>query len=81
MAKCSDCGKDVLNVRDDFTGSTFPVDPEPVRMRGFTLKAAGEGERAPRAVLQDSEVYRPHSATCARTEKAQRDLRAHEQGK
>lgn len=64
MAKCAKCGGEVLHVRDDYTDATFPVDATPVRTRGFTLKQPVEGQRSLRAVLQDGEVYRPHSATC-----------------
>lgn len=74
MAQCTICGGEILHVRDDFTDATFPVDAEPVRMRGFTLKAPEGSQRTQRAVLQDAEVYRPHSATCAtRAGAAERD--------
>lgn len=64
MAKCPECQAEVEHVKDDFTGASFPVDVEPVRARGFDLRAARAGERSRRAVLVDVEVYRPHSATC-----------------
>lgn len=64
MAKCATCGAAILHVRDDFTDASFPVDEEPVRMRGFELRSPKDGERTRRAVLVDVDVYRPHSATC-----------------
>jgi hypothetical protein len=67
MATCQKCGGSILHVRDDFTGASFPVDEEPVRMRGYELKPPADASRAPRAVLVDVEVHRPHSATCKGT--------------
>lgn len=64
MARCNVCEREILHVRDDFTGATFPVDLEPTRVRGYTLGRPGEGERSPRAHHADVEVYVPHALTC-----------------
>lgn len=64
MATCSECGGEILHVKDDWTDAGFPVDAEPLRTRGFKLKSPRDGERSQRAVLVDVELYRPHSASC-----------------
>lgn len=63
--ECSDCGSEVIHVRDVFTGATFAVDAEPIQARGFVLHRPRPGERNERAELQNVEVYRPHEQTCA----------------
>lgn len=52
-------GHEVIHVRDDFTGATFPVLAEPTRLEGFVLEDPPEGERSPRAVRTTVEVYLP----------------------
>lgn len=67
MAKCGACGREVTHVRDEYTGSTFPVDVEPVIGNGFTLSPPREGERNQRAHFHTSSLYQPHNATCDRS--------------
>jgi len=67
MAKCGECGAEVRHVRDDYTGATFPVDVEPLQVRGFELRAPEEGERNQRAELRTVELYAPHALSCAQT--------------
>lgn len=64
MAKCGECDQDVLHVRDDFTGGTFPVNEEPTIVRGYRLGPPLEGERNRRAKLEDVELFIPHAQTC-----------------
>ncbi len=67
MAKCGGCGAEITGVRDNYTGAMFQVDAEPVRVKGFVLSAPREGERSPRAVLQEFKVHEPHHS-CLKSE-------------
>lgn len=64
MAKCTTCDAEVVHVRDEYTGATFPVDAEPERVQGYVLGRPAEGERSPRAERHTVEVYTPHVLSC-----------------
>lgn len=64
MATCPDCGAVVTQVRDSYTGATFPVQPSPVEVDGFQLDDPRPGERLPRAHLHTVRVHEPHFPLC-----------------
>lgn len=63
-SQCNECGRDVIHVRDDYTGATFPVDAEPHTVEGFILQPPEEGKRNPRAIKGQLEAHVPHVQTC-----------------
>lgn len=63
-SKCSDCGAELIHVRDDYTGATFPVDADPETLDGLVLSEPRAGERNPRAVRERLEAHTPHVQTC-----------------
>lgn len=67
MATCKRCGQEVVHVRDDYTGATFPVDADPTTVEGFTLSPAREGERNQRATRELATLYVPHELRCQET--------------
>ena len=72
MATCQHCGKDIIHVRDAFTGATFPVDAEPIIWKGFELGRPEAGARNPPARFNSVELYVPHAPICEEAE--QRDI-------
>lgn len=64
MAKCSECDREVMSVRDQFTGATFYVDAEPQAVRGYQLARPEAGERIPRGAYVEVEVFVPHAQRC-----------------
>jgi len=68
MAKCAECGAEIRHVRDNYTGATFPVDVEPLEVRGFRLMPPEEGERNQRAKFVTVELFEPHQVNCVQAE-------------
>lgn len=65
MATCADCGKDVISVRDAYTGAIFAVDIHPTTVKGFELSDPENGERLQRAHFDpERKIYRPHASIC-----------------
>lgn len=61
MPKCARCGTEIVHVRDNYTGATFPVEAKPVPFRGYVLSPPREGERNQRADYRVAELFTPHS--------------------
>jgi len=57
---CPDCGQEIIDVREEFTGATYPVDAIPVA--GLVLSPPAERQR--NALAERGEVHLPHVATC-----------------
>jgi hypothetical protein len=57
------CRAEVIDVRDAFTGATFPVEADPKTMKGFFLVPAKDARMNPNAYM--AELYLPHIPNCS----------------
>ena len=57
---CKNCGEPVIDVRDEFTGATYPV--EAASTTGLHLLPAKDSRKNPIAVL--GEFFMPHLPRC-----------------
>lgn len=58
---CSQCGQEVIDVVDEFTGATYPVDAESTG--GLLLGEPPPGKRNALAVR--AEIHQPHLPRCS----------------
>jgi len=60
--QCKDCGTEVIDVRDELTGATLPVEARYQTVDGMVLRPARDARMNPLAARAD--LYLPHFPRC-----------------